>query len=409
MTRTPEQILSSLAGEARNELVSNIMPFWLDRMPDDVNSGFYGRIDGENNIIADAPKGAILNARILWTFSAAYKAVKDPRYLEAALRAKNYIFSHFFDEEYGGTYWCLESDGQPLDTKKQIYSQAFFIYALSEYFMATGDEECLKKAIGLFHIIEDHSFDKELNGYFEAFNCQWGEIADLRLSEKDANEKKTMNTHLHILEAYTNLFRIWPDALLERQLRNLVLIFTDRIVDSSSGHLNLFFDENWKCRSTLISYGHDIEASWLLNEAAFVLNDDALIAQTKETALKILTAAGEGLQADGSLIYERDDASGHIDSDRHWWVQAEAVVGFMKAYEMTGDAGYLFISAGCFDYIKNYLVDRVGGEWYWSVRADGTVNIVDDRAGFWKCPYHNSRMCMEIMAGKNDTGLETDK
>jgi len=408
MTQTPDQILSKLADEARNELISGILPFWVNRMPDDINSGFYGRIDGENNVIADAPKGAILNARILWTFSAAYKAVKDPLYLETAVRAKNYIFSHFFDEEQGGTYWCLKSDGEPLDTKKQIYSQAFFIYALSEYYMATGDVECLNKAVGLFHLVEDHSFDRELNGYFEAFDRQWGEIADLRLSEKDANEKKTMNTHLHILEAYTNLFRVWPDGSLERQLRNLVMLFTEKIVDSSSGHLNLFFDENWRCRSTLVSYGHDIEASWLLSEAAFVLNDSDLIALAKETALKILNAAGEGLQPDGSLIYEWDDASGLIDRDRHWWVQAEAVVGFLNAFEMTGDVRFLLKSSGCFDYIRNNLIDRVGGEWYWSVRADGAVNTVDDRAGFWKCPYHNSRMCLEIMAGSREHRAQND-
>ncbi|HUW93091.1 MAG TPA: AGE family epimerase/isomerase [Bacteroidales bacterium] len=407
MTRASEQILNELAGDARNELIGSILPFWITRMPDSVHGGFYGRINGENNTVSDAPKGAILNARILWTFSAALRELKDPLYLETALRAKDYIFKHFFDDEYGGTYWCLKSNGEPLDTKKQVYSQAFFIYALSEYYMATGDEECLKKAVELFHIIEDHSFDKELNGYLEAFDRQWGEIADLRLSEKDANEKKTMNTHLHILEAYTNLFRIWPDDKLRDQLRNLVNIFLNRIVDGSNSHLNLFFDEQWNCRSTLVSYGHDIEASWLLYEAAEVLNDSNLTAVVKEKAIKILKAAGEGLQADGSLIYERDNAVGHIDRDRHWWVQAEAVVGFLNAFELTGDEDYLLKSSKCYNYIKNNLVDRVGGEWYWSIKSDGTVNKTDDKAGFWKCPYHNSRMCLEIMARSMEHGAWT--
>ncbi|MBE0668345.1 MAG: AGE family epimerase/isomerase, partial [Bacteroidales bacterium] len=353
MIRTPEQILSDLAADTREELTKNILPFWISMMPDNLNGGFYGRIDGENNIIADAPKGAILNARILWTFSAAYEALKEPTYLNTANRAGNYILSNFFDEENGGTYWSLESDGTPLDTKKQIYSQAFFIFALSQYYRATGNQESLDRAIELFHIIEDHSFDNEHDGYLEAFDRGWHEIADLRLSEKDANEKKTMNTHLHILEAYTTLFRVWPDEKLGRQLRNMVMIFTDRIVDSRSGHLNLFFDEQWNCRSTLISYRHDIEASWLIYEAASVLGDKSMMIRVREVILKIVSAAEEGLQADGSMIYERDEALGHTDHDRHWWVQAETVVGFLNAWEVTGDERFLEKSMRCYDYIKN--------------------------------------------------------
>ncbi len=394
MMRSPEHLPVSMRIDALEELNRSILPFWIKRMPDEKQGGFYGRVDGHNNIIADAPKGAILNARILWSFSAAYMSVKDPIYLEMAMRARNYILGHFFDEEYGGTYWCLKSDGEPLGTKKQIYSMAFFIYALSWHYMATGDKESLERAVDLFKLIEKHSFDPVLNGYLEAFDRGWDEISDRRLSEKDTNEKKTMNTHLHILEAYTSLYLIWPDAKLKKQLRNMVRIFTKKIVDPVTSHLNLFFDERWNCRSTLVSYGHDIEASWLLYEAAVALGEGDSV---RDISLRMALAALEGLADDGSLIYERNDAKEHIDRDRHWWVQAEAVVGFINAWELSGDSSWLNYAVKAFDYIKEHLIDHVNGEWYWSIRADGSVNMDDDKAGFWKCPYHNSRMCLEIM------------
>jgi cellobiose epimerase len=389
--------LKSLNIRAADELTRNILPFWMNRMTDHKRGGFYGRIDGENRTIDDAPKGAILNARILWTFSSAFIALGNPEYNRYASRAMEYIIAHFFDESYGGTYWTLTPEGDPLDTKKQIYSQAFFIYALSEYFLATGDEVAREKAIELFRLIEDHSFDKQLNGYFEAFDRTWKVIDDLRLSNKDANEKKTMNTHLHVLEAYTNLFRIWPDKFLRSQLENLIYIFLDKITDKTSSHLNLFFDENWVCKSTLVSYGHDIEASWLLREAASIIYNKDLLKKVTEVSGRIVESVIYGLQKDGSLIYETDITTNHIDKDRHWWVQAEAVVGFLNGFEVTGNIDYAKISGNCFNYILSNLVDSKNGEWYWSIRADGTVNRVDDKAGFWKCPYHNSRMCLEIM------------
>jgi mannobiose 2-epimerase len=394
MTLKPEQLLAAMRAEAMEELTRNILPYWIKRMPDEKQGGFFGRIDGHDRVIAEAPRGAILNARILWSFSSAYITVRDPLCLEMANRAYDYICRHFFDDRYGGTYWCLTAAGEPMETKKQIYSIAFFIYALSWYHMATGDREALDRAVELFNLIEKHSFDRRLNGYFEAFDRQWGELADLRLSEKDENEKKTMNTHLHILEAYTSLYRIWPDAWLREQLGNIVNLFTQRIIDPVTSHLNLFFDEQWNCRSTIVSYGHDIEASWLLYEAASALGEGDSV---REASLRVAQAALEGLAGDGSLYYERDDAKGHFDRDRHWWVQSEAVVGFLNAWELTGDKGWLELSSGAFEYIRCRLSDGVNGEWFWSIRADGSVNRDDDKAGFWKCPYHNSRMCLEIL------------
>ncbi len=388
---------SGFKQQLEDELTQNILPFWMRKMRDAVNGGFYGQMDGNDRINQLAPKGGILNARILWAFSAAYNSLKDPKYLEIASQTKDYIFEHFFDPEFGGTYWCLEYNGNPLDTKKQIYSQAFFIYALSEYYLASGDEKCRDEAIELFRLIEKISFDREQNGYFEAYSRDWQLLDDLRLSQKDSNEKKTMNTHLHILEAYTNLYRIWKNDTLAYQLRNLINIFLDKIIDPQTFHLNLFFDENWICKSSITSYGHDIESSWLLYEAAVELHDQELTEKTKQICLRIVDAAKEGLHPDGSLIYEKDNATGHTDFDRHWWPQAEAVIGFYNAFELTGISHYLLNFTECLYFIQSNLVDHINGEWYWSIKSDGTVNRDDDKAGFWKCPYHNGRMCLEII------------
>ena len=386
-----------LKQELRDELTGNILPFWMNRMKDNERGGFYGRMTGENRLVPDAPKGGILHARILWTFSSAALRLHSEEYLAEAGRAKEYIFAHFFDELSGGTYWMLHADGTPADSKKQIYSQAFFIYALTEYYSVSGDEEALEKAKVLFRLIEQHSFDSVNNGYMEAYSRDWQLLDDLRLSEKDANEKKTMNTHLHVLEAYTNLYRVWKDPLLASQLENLIGLFLKKIIDPVSGHLNLFFDEEWRCKSTLHSFGHDIEASWLLEEAALVLGDEATCRKLQPVTLRIADAAAEGLNDNGALINERDWASGHRDERCDWWPQAEAVVGFFNAWQLSGDEEWLNKAHDSWQFIKQHLIDKEEGEWYWSFSPDGVKDRVNDKAGFWKCPYHNGRMCLELI------------
>ena len=386
-----------LRQEVQEELTGNILPFWINKMTDNEHGGFYGRITGTGVLVPDAEKGAILNARILWTFSAAYRLLKKDEYLNTATRAKRYLIDHFYDSEYGGVYWSLDCEGRPKDTKKQIYALGFAIYGLSEYHRATGDAEALDYAIRLFESIEQYSFDREKNGYCEALTREWGEMADMRLSDKDENERKTMNTHLHILEPYANLFRVWKDSRLEKQLRNLISLFTDKILNIRTGHLELFFDDTWVSKYRIVSYGHDIEASWLLHEAALVLGDSEVLAKVEPLVEYIAAAADEGLNPDGSMVYETFVDRRHTDTDCHWWVQAENVVGHLNLYQYFGDEVALHKAFRCWDFIKRKLVDRKLGEWYWSIHADGSVNTEDDRAGFWKCPYHNGRMCMEIM------------
>ena len=419
-----------LKSEVLDVLENNILRFWLDKMQDKENGGFYGQMTGEGELVKTADKGGILNARILWSFSAAYRVLRKPEYLEAATRAKEYIIEHFIDEEFGGTYWSLDYKGNPKDTKKQFYAIGFMIYGLSEYARATGDHEALEYAIQLYECIEEHSLDKQYNGYIEACTREWGEIADMRLSELDANFPKSQNTHLHIIEPYTNLFRalkeldaienatndyglkpyvgqfttvnisVDPDIVirLEASLRNLINIFTDKILNPQTHHLDLFFDMDWKREAgALESYGHDIECSWLLHEAALVLGDDIVLKKVEPIVQMVAKASEKGLNEDGSMVHEANLDTGYIDTDRHWWVQAENVVGWINIYQYFGDEDALQKALNGWQYIKDNLIDREGGEWWWSRDPQRNINRKDDKAGFWKCPYHNSRMCLEIL------------
>ena len=395
--------VSTMKREMRDVLTQNILRFWLDRMTDRENGGFYGRIDNSGVLHPEAEKGAILNARILWSFSAAYRVLGDPEYLEAATRAKDYFIKHFIDQEYGGVYWSLDYQGRPLDTKKQFYAIGFAIYGMSEYARATGDREALDYALQLFDCIEEHAFDHEHNGYIEACTREWGEIADMRLSELDANFPKSQNTHLHIIEPYANLYRCLKVPKVEAALRNIIGIFTDRILNPKTHHLDLFFEMDWtRGAGHLESYGHDIECSWLMHEAALVLGDKEVLAKVEPIVREVAKASEKGLRPDGSMIHEANLDTGHVDDDLHWWVQAENVVGWFNLYRYFGDETALERAGRCWDYIKSQLIDYEHGEWYWSRHADGTLNTVDDKAGFWKCPYHNSRMCLEILEFNNN-------
>ena len=412
--------------EMQDVLENNILPFWLNKMIDKEHGGFYGRIDGSGNLHPEAEKGAILNARILWSFSAAYRVLQKDEYLEAATRAKDYLIEHFIDPEYGGVYWSVDYKGEPLDTKKQFYAIGFAIYGLSEYARATGDREALEYALDLFYCIEEHALDRKYNGYIEACTREWGKIEDMRLSELDANYPKSQNTHLHIIEPYTNLLRclremqakescdyvpaigsVLPVGIsvpmetiitVEASVRNLIDIFTDKILNPETHHLDLFFDMDWtRGAGHLESYGHDIECSWLMHEAALVLGDQKVLEKVEKIVQMVAEASEKGLTADGAMIHEANLDTGRVDDDLHWWVQAENVVGWFNLWQHFGDEEAFSKAEKCWKYIKDQLIDWDNGEWYWSRHKDGSLNTTDDKAGFWKCPYHNSRMCLEII------------
>ena len=400
------EIVNNLKREMQDVLENNILRFWTDQMMDRENGGFYGRMDGHGVLRPEAEKGAILNARILWAFSAAYRVLRNPEYLQTATYAKEYFIAHFIDPEYGGVYWSLDYKGRPLDTKKQFYAIGFGIYGLSEYARATGDREALSEALKLYHCIEEHALDREHNGYIEAMTRDWQPIADMRLSDLDANYPKSQNTHLHIIEPYTNLYRALSELKLYsgeqlrlgQALQNLLDIFTDRILNPETHHLDLFFENDWtRGAGHLESYGHDIECSWLMHEAALVLGSPAIINKVEPIVRLVAKASEKGLRPDGSMIHEANLDTGHVDDDLHWWVQAENVVGWFNLYQHFDDEDALQKALSGWEYIKRNLIDYEHGEWYWSRRKDGTLNLDDDHAGFWKCPYHNSRMCLELI------------
>lgn len=387
---------ASLEQEVNHEL-ERILQFWIQHVKDNEKGGFYGEIDNDMTIHKDSPKGLVLNARILWTYAKAYRSNPKPEYLEMADRAYAYLMKYFWDPDNGGYYWLVDSDGKPSVPRKQIYGQAFVLYALSEYYPIVEKAEILDKAEEIFNLLEKYSYDPKNKGYFEAYTSDWKLEEDLRLSILDMNEKKSMNTHLHILEAYTNFYRIWKSEQLRDKLSELIDITVKYIIDDQSHSFILFFDEDWSVRSDHISFGHDIEGSWLLFEAAEVLGDEQKIKAVRQIALDMAEAVYQhGVDTDGGVLNEAN-AEEVFDTDKHWWPQAEAVVGFLNAYQLSGEQHYLNASLKAWDFITKYIVDHEHGEWFWKVTRDGKPYMDAPKVDPWKCPYHNSRACFEVL------------
>ena len=380
--------------EVRENLTSCILPYWLKLK--DPKGGFYGEVSAEGTVFYDAPRGVILNARLIWSFAAAYAALKDTQYLVAAVHARDWFLDHFCDHKYGGVYWSVTAEGERLDTKKQLYAQGFAIYALSELYKVTGDDEALKNAVNLYKVVESHFADTVNGGYIEALSRDFSPLEDMSLSAHDINADKTMNSHLHVLEAYSNLYQVWPDEGLKARVEALLSLTGERVM-GADGHLQLYFKRDWTVLPGAVSYGHDIETSWLALEAAFALHDADVVNRVRPWARRVGAAGNEGLLPDGSMRYEKL-LDGQFDDSRQWWVQAESVVGNLWLWKYHADAEALERAFAAWAYIRDHLVDNISGEWWWAILPNGSRDLSQPKAGFWKCPYHNTRMCLQVLS-----------
>ncbi|HEY5560341.1 MAG TPA: AGE family epimerase/isomerase [Clostridiaceae bacterium] len=393
--------IEKLKEDATTELKDNILAFWMNNTLDLENGGIYGKLTNSNKIDKKAPKGCILNSRVLWTFSNAYRTFKDEKYLKVAKITYDYLIKYFYDEEFKGLYWMVDYKGNPIDVKKQMYNLSFGIYGLTEYYRATGVKEALDKAIEIYQVIEKYSYDEKNKGYIEALERDWSKISDSRLSYKEPNCSKTMNTHLHILESYTNLYRVWKDDSFKLKFKELIEVIMDHIIDHNTYQFKLFFNDDWNSLEDVISFGHDIEGSWLLYEAALILGDSEVIEKAKIFSIKMAEKVyADGIDREkGGLYNEIKD--GKLDSHKAWWPQAETLVGFINAFELTGDEKFLKETYKMWDYIQRVFVNKEFGEWYSVVSLEGKVIEEVPKVEPWKCPYHNGRCCFEIIERLN--------
>lgn len=398
-----QPLLNAFQSDMENEL-EEILFWWVLHTKDILNGGYYGKVNDANLPDPSAVKGLVLHSRILWTYSAAGLSTGDDRWIKEANYAYNYLMAYFEDKEWGGFFWSVHPDGTIANDQKKVYGQAFVLYALVEYFKLSQRQEVLNKAIELFHLLEKHTHDIEYGGYTEAFTRDWLIAADFRLSEKELNVSKTMNTHLHVAEAFANLYMVWKAPLLQSRLKELLKLFHSRIIDQQKLHLHLFFTADWSLEPAAVSFGHDIEAAWLLLDCARKLGIEKWIWIFENYALHIANNVIPALDADAGLWYEHEPGQDKWIKEKHWWVQAEAMLGFFNAWELSGESRYLDLSWQCWHFVKSKLKVPAYGEWYWGLDEDNLPMQGQDKAGFWKCPYHNGRACM-LLIQRISTGM----
>ena len=389
-----KQSLLSYKSEVEVEM-SSILDWWMEHMLNKETGFFYGEISGANIPDGNAPIGLVLQSRILWTFSAAYNHTQNKVYLNFAHTAYKQLITQFYDKHYGGMFWSVQPNGIPVSTKKQAYGIAFAIYGLSACYEATKDQAALDKAAELYRCLEMHFYDPVYVGYIECLGNDFSVIEDVRLSDKDQNAIKSMNTHLHVIEAYAKLYTVLPSEALKQSVTQLLDIFEQHIIDPTTCQQKLFFEKDWTSNASEVSFGHDIEAAWLLQEAAVITKDALRIEKFTNIAQAMASEVAANLSPEGAVYNDYHTHTQVLDKGIDWWPQAEAMVGFLNAFENSGNTIYLQHSLTSWAVIKNQFKDARFGEWYWGYDASGNL-LNKEKAGFWKCPYHNTRACIEV-------------
>ena len=390
--------IERLSNSIEANLTENILPFWMNYTVDP-DGGFYGTVMNDGRAVP-TEKGAILNARIIWTFSRAYRIYGLPAYKEMADRAAEYFKAHFIDRKYGGVFWTVGSEGTMLDGTKQTYANAFGVYGLSEHFRATGDVSSLEAAKDIFHVLQKHSHDAARKGYIEVFNRDWSR-SDAKGIDGQSAATKTMNTNIHVMEGFTNLYFAWPDPEVKEAVLELVDVLQTHLYNADTKHLILYCDDDWNLVRTSDSYGHDIETSWLLCESAEAVGDEALVEKIRRQAIEMVDVAlAEGVRPDGCMIYEGERLQ--------WWPECENIIGCINAWQITGDRKYFDAAAKCWEYTRTHFVDNEVGGWYKDITTDGTPIARSAKASMWNCPYHNSRMGFEVVARLAHPAVHTE-
>ena len=405
--------IEELSLSIEKDLIEGILPFWMNHAVDP-DGGFYGTVTNDGRGIP-TDKGAILNARILWTFSRAYRLYGLPQYKEMADRAADYFKGHFIDRKYGGVFWTVDSEGAMKDPTKQTYANAFGIYGLSEHFRATGDLGSLEGAQGIFRALQEHSHDTLRKGYIEAFNRDWSRSAAKGIDGR-ASTTKTMNTHIHLMEGFTNLYLAWPDPEVKEAILELLDILQTKLYNPLTKHLILYCDDDWTLVDTDDSYGHDIETSWLMCESAEAVGDSALLERVRTQAIEMVDVSlSEGLNADGAMKLEG------ARPIFQWWPECETVVGCLNAWQITGQRKYFDAAVRNWDFTRTHFIDTEGGGWFKELDASYKPLLHSPKASTWNCPYHNARMGYEalsrlahpavhteVMAWSNITGVRSE-
>ncbi|UYQ92381.1 AGE family epimerase/isomerase [Chitinophaga horti] len=384
---------TSLYKQEMEQELDSILAYWMQYAVDQERGGFFGKVNNDNVPDPAADKGVVLNARILWAFTAAYNLTGTPDYLTIADRAFAYITEHFIDAEFGGAYWTVDAAGNKASGDKRVMGQAACLHAMAEYYKATGLHAALEQAARLFNLVEQHAFDRERLGYTATFNEDWSAMND--------GSSKVTEDQLHILEAYTSLYQVLPEPMVKERIEDLLDVFDRHIIDHESGHLETSFDASWQSQASLVVYGYDMNAAWLLEQAATVISEEKWINKAKEWAISLADAAGEGLDDDDGLSYGYHPEQDRQENEKQYWPQAEAMIGFLNAWQVSGRDKYLKASYASWEFTRKHIRDSQQGEWWFGVNEDYSPIAGKDKVDAWKSPYNNTRACIEIIRRLN--------